>query len=266
MVSLFNVIQKNTLKALLLEGGFMVLLGLALGHAGPYGTFEKFDLLFRLAFWIVILCVPWSISKCLFLLAEKFAPSGLSKTYITVMLMPLLAILGSAAVTGINIKVGLYGTETFFEVWPYSILVWLVFSFAIILPMILIATTLAKDQRKTGVTTMMEFFHHKLPDSLAGGVLIALKAEDHYLRVITDRGSALILMKFEDALAALNGYPGIQTHRSWWIASEQLKGLTALSSSESSIYLNDDYEVLVSRRKRKHVNELIEKINQTNLR
>jgi len=66
---------------------------------------------------------------------------------------------------------------------------------------------------------------------------MALTAEDHYLRVITDKGSALILMKFEDALAALNGYPGIQTHRSWWLASGQPSAIGALDSSTSSVLL-----------------------------
>ncbi len=40
----------------------------------------------------------------------------------------------------------------------------------------------------------------------------------------TDRGSDLILMRLSDALTELKGLEGAQTHRSWWVAAEQLVG------------------------------------------
>jgi hypothetical protein len=58
----------------------------------------------------------------------------------------------------------------------------------------------------------------KLPPRLARADLIAVQAEDHYLRIHTAAGNALILMRFVDALAALEGADGVQTHRSWWVA------------------------------------------------
>lgn len=58
----------------------------------------------------------------------------------------------------------------------------------------------------------------KLPPRLARARLIAVEAEDHYLRVRTDAGSDLVLMRFGDALGALAGADGFRTHRSWWVA------------------------------------------------
>lgn len=58
----------------------------------------------------------------------------------------------------------------------------------------------------------------RLPPRLARARLIAVEAEDHYLRVRTEAGSALVLMRFADALEALAGQDGYQTHRSWWVA------------------------------------------------
>lgn len=58
----------------------------------------------------------------------------------------------------------------------------------------------------------------KLPPRLARARLIAVEAEDHYLRVRTDAGSALVLMRLGDALDALSGTDGFRTHRSWWVA------------------------------------------------
>lgn len=58
----------------------------------------------------------------------------------------------------------------------------------------------------------------RLPPRLARSRLVAVQAEDHYLRIRTEAGSALVLMRLSDALTALNGADGFQVHRSWWVA------------------------------------------------
>ncbi|MFL5298587.1 MAG: LytTR family DNA-binding domain-containing protein [Phenylobacterium sp.] len=55
--------------------------------------------------------------------------------------------------------------------------------------------------------------------------LIAVEAEDHYLRIHTDAGSELIAMRFADAVAELAGVAGFQTHRSWWAAADAIEGV-----------------------------------------
>ena len=58
----------------------------------------------------------------------------------------------------------------------------------------------------------------RLPPKLARARLVAIEAEDHYLRIRTDAGSDLVLMRFADALQALADADGFRTHRSWWVA------------------------------------------------
>ena len=58
----------------------------------------------------------------------------------------------------------------------------------------------------------------RLAPRLARARLIAVQAEDHYLRVHTEAGSDLILMRLTDALDALKARDGLQVHRSWWVA------------------------------------------------
>jgi hypothetical protein len=60
-------------------------------------------------------------------------------------------------------------------------------------------------------------FLDRLPKHL-GRDLLALEMEDHYVRVHTMAGSALILMRMCDAVAELDGLDGLQVHRSWWVA------------------------------------------------
>jgi DNA-binding LytR/AlgR family response regulator len=49
--------------------------------------------------------------------------------------------------------------------------------------------------------------------------------QDHYVEVTTSRGSAMVLIRFSDAVGELAGYPGAQVHRSHWVASGQAKRL-----------------------------------------
>lgn len=50
------------------------------------------------------------------------------------------------------------------------------------------------------------------------GPILALESEDHYVRVHGEGRSELLLIRLRDAIAELDGCPGEQTHRSWWVA------------------------------------------------
>ena len=58
----------------------------------------------------------------------------------------------------------------------------------------------------------------RLPSALRDADILAVCADDHYLRVYTARGDALILLRLADAITELDGLAGAQTHRSWWVA------------------------------------------------
>jgi hypothetical protein len=61
----------------------------------------------------------------------------------------------------------------------------------------------------------------RLPHRL-GDQILALEAEDHYLRVHTTIGSDLVLMRLSDAVAAIEPDLGLQVHRSWWVAQDAI--------------------------------------------
>jgi hypothetical protein len=66
-------------------------------------------------------------------------------------------------------------------------------------------------------------FLRRLPPAL-GRDLLSLQMQDHYLQVQTALGSTLLLMRFRDAVAELEGV-GIQVHRSWWVAYSAMEAL-----------------------------------------
>nr|WP_246328754.1 LytTR family DNA-binding domain-containing protein [Brevundimonas lenta] len=86
----------------------------------------------------------------------------------------------------------------------------------------------------------------KLAPRLARARLVAVEAEDHYLRIRTEAGSALVLMRFGDALEALGAADGFRTHRSWWVARTAVQ--TALwKSGRGELSLSDGSTAPVSR-------------------
>ena len=61
-------------------------------------------------------------------------------------------------------------------------------------------------------------FLQRLPVKYRDATLHGVVSEDHYLRVHTDKGDELILMRLADAIRELSDVDGLQTHRSWWVA------------------------------------------------
>ena len=90
-------------------------------------------------------------------------------------------------------------------------------------------------------------FPERLPPRLRGAVIRAVQAEDHYLRIHTDRGSDLILMRLSDALDELEGLEGAQTHRSWWVAKDAVRDV-ARGDGRATLTLDGGITAPVSRR------------------
>lgn len=92
----------------------------------------------------------------------------------------------------------------------------------------------------------------KLPEfarKLNGGADVeirALQAEDHYLRVHTDKKSELIRYRFSDAINDVSHLPGLQVHRSFWINTAAIDHIRRAGRSYE-IVLAGGLEVPVSR-------------------
>jgi hypothetical protein len=66
------------------------------------------------------------------------------------------------------------------------------------------------EVERTGVRALV-------PNKL-GQQILALQAEDHYVRVFTDRGDTLVRYRFSEAVREMRFQPGVQIHRSYWVA------------------------------------------------
>ncbi len=97
-------------------------------------------------------------------------------------------------------------------------------------------------------------FRERLPHGLRAAQLLALEAEDHYLRVHTDSGSGLILLRMADAVVELAAVEGAQTHRSWWVARSAVAE-TKRGDGRAMLTLHNGQDVPVSRSYYKTINE-----------
>lgn len=67
-------------------------------------------------------------------------------------------------------------------------------------------------------------FFAELPKEVAGDV-IYLRAELHYINVVTTQGRSLILYNLRNAIAELPTESGLQVHRSYWVAKHHVVDL-----------------------------------------
>lgn len=89
-------------------------------------------------------------------------------------------------------------------------------------------------------------FLARIPARL-GRSLLALEMEDHYVRVHTAEGSDLLLMRLRDAVVELEGYDGLQVHRSYWVAAAAVAGVERKLDGKLTLVLSNGLKVPVSR-------------------
>ena len=88
-------------------------------------------------------------------------------------------------------------------------------------------------------------FLDRLPEKL-GRDLVYLKTADHYVEAYTTAGSTLVLMRFVDAVAELDGAGGLRVHRSYWVARHHVEGASR-QDGRTTLRLTGGHEVPVSR-------------------
>lgn len=86
----------------------------------------------------------------------------------------------------------------------------------------------------------------RLRPGLRDAAILALEAEDHYVRVHTPQGSELILIRLADAIAEMGDVEGARTHRSWWVARAAVKEARR-ADGRATLTLTNGAEAPVSR-------------------
>ena len=88
----------------------------------------------------------------------------------------------------------------------------------------------------------------RLDRALSPDDVLALKAEEHYVRIYAKSGEHMVLYRFSDAVSELTELDlGFQAHRSYWVNRSAIAGL-APDGAKLRLTLSDGTEVPVSAR------------------
>jgi hypothetical protein len=194
--------------------GVALLVGVLLGVLGAFGTYSAFTLSGRYLFWITM-----AVTGLLSLLAAEALLGSRLRT------LPEARTAVLAAASAVPM--------TFFVTWVFSLVQpGRTFPPSRLLPLYLcvalVQLILAAVVTRTKITEkgVQPPPASRLPKEL-GADVIALEAEDHYLRVHRANGSTLVLMRLADAVAADGGQQGLQVHRSWWVSRDAVQRVEA---------------------------------------
>lgn len=90
-----------------------------------------------------------------------------------------------------------------------------------------------------------------------GRKIVALEAQEHYVKVYTDKGEGLILYRFGDAVQEVaQCRPGLRVHRSYWVAEDAVSDVLSAKKSYK-LKLSNGLEVPVSNSYRKVVEQYL---------
>lgn len=98
-------------------------------------------------------------------------------------------------------------------------------------------------------------FFKLIPNDIRADI-VYLKAELHYLEVVTTKGKSLILYNLKDAVQELPERSGFQTHRSYWVARQFVQRLKK-EGRQGFLQLANGESIPVSRRNLEEVASLV---------
>lgn len=222
-----------------------VAFGAMLGVTGPFGSQSVLGPAVRYPFWMVIAVAGFGTAAA----AERILPSISPRKRTFARYFAVAAVSAVPMTFFVAWAMGVvrpgrtFGPVQLLGLFPYVALVQL-----------LIARIMAPDDPVTVVApagqpaAAPEYppeFLSKLPAALRSDIL-ALEAEDHYVRVHTLNGSALVLMRLADAAAIIDPRLGLRVHRSWWVAKDGVRQLER-TPGRATARLLDDTAVPISR-------------------
>lgn len=191
--------------------------GVILGLVAPFDTDLALGLIPRLAYWLVVAAIGFLLGSTVSTFVAEFMRQYVNKW---------VAIVIAGACAGLaNFAVLLLINWLVFRIGPSDreYVIGLAINVVVISIIIAGAYVSISSHIERGTTAPMSA--PEPPRLLARlpidkrGALISISVQDHYVDVVTDKGAELILLRLSDAMAEVGDTPGMQVHRSHWIAT-----------------------------------------------
>jgi DNA-binding LytR/AlgR family response regulator len=230
---------------------------------GPSGTIEDMGLVERAAFWTLLHGAAWTVAILVITLADHWLAQHLRSQALLLAATALVAAPFVAAVVEL-MRWSWAGTEPSLASYGRQLLVCLPLSVLFSLlshltmsnaPSASVSSRASEDPEPKPTEVEPPPLLARLKPALRAP-LVHLTVEDHYTVVTTTKGRQLVLMRFSDALREVGSIPGVQTHRSHWVAVDHVAGLKS-SGSRLHVVLKSGAEVPVSRSFAAHVRDCL---------
>lgn len=238
-------------SGLLGDVAVMAAAGLFFAAIGPFDT-DTADFRLRLVYWIAVMVVGAFVVLGAEGLRKRLfgaGPLALRMAVTTLLATPLQTVVVMAA--GVLVFGYRPRLDVFIELLPAVLVV----TFAAV-TVLEIARRARHEmegpvraepaERVDGLAPPPEALARFLPARLRQSDLIALSAEDHYVRVHTAAGADLVLIRLSDAIALVADRPGLRLHRSWWVAQSAIER-ASFSRGSGTVTLTGGIEAPLSR-------------------
>lgn len=239
---------KRELHALLSNRRVLIGVGAAgviTGLAGPFGTGDYLGLLARLAYWLV-LCFGTFLTGSLLIGPgiRALMARGLPRMGAALVAAVLAGLVITAEVALLNwVVFALPPTDPAYlaDVALNGVII----SAVITLAALFLADEAPADPPPSGATRPAPALLTRLPLEKRGA-LVSLTVQDHYVEVVTTKGRDLVLMRLTDAIRETDPTPGLQVHRSHWVATDQVRSARR-DGARAVLTLGDGRDIPVSR-------------------
>jgi hypothetical protein len=196
-------------------------LGLAMGALGPYRTLDVPDLL-RTAYWLLAITGAGLAG----ILVDLALGPRIRSFWLRIAAVSLLM---TIPVTPYIYALNLYMLGLPDRLWLLPQLAWQVLVVcALLMALRALMWRRIVETRTIVVPPLPEAeraFRMRLSAKRRSARLIALEAEDHYVRVHTDSGSELVAIRFSEAMEELARAHGHRLHRSWWASADAIEAV-----------------------------------------
>ena len=204
------MVRTSRLRSWFVELAVAVGAGAFLGLLGPFGSFGNGSPLVRVTYWITALLLGGAVYGAAFRLSLQASRRWRA---------PWLPVFASAAVLA-TFPVAYFSQLWAAQFWPVVAGIgfwpWWGECLLIAAPLSGLYGVIGWKRLNSAKPTA------PIPPTRFGRDVICLQMEDHYVRVHTPRGSELLLMRLSDAMARTTR-PGLQVHRSWWVARDAVQ-------------------------------------------
>lgn len=227
--------------------GLLLFVALFAGFAGPFGTYDAFSVPERFVFWAFVV-LGTAITGHLTGTAAEYLIARWNWHVIA-------RLTAATAITALPVSAVVALALVGFGRWPdgRDLAMLYVQCFGVVGAMSFLENIL-NPTRKPKPPAKGPKLLARLPQDKRGR-LIHLVAQDHYVAVTTTAGETLLAMRFRDAIAEAASEPGLQVHRSHWVAQKAISGRCRLNG-KAGIRLRNGSFVPIGRKFGPAVREL----------